>query len=137
MTSYLIFFSLLISQAHAEIKTEKFVTIGHHNKETISLRVHKVKTGTGYSVIKTLENGKVRGHTMSKKNYVKFNGELEDLLKVMQQKPIHELTQCDDPLAVGFNKNGKTILSSICLERESARNRKKFINWWRRVSKKL
>ena len=131
-------FQLFNSPARAEVLKENFLIIGHHKKETLSLREHKVKTGTGFSIEKTYSDGKMTAHTLSSKEYSSLKQELEKFVKPIGLKQLREVTSCDDPIVIGIKQNQSDAkLSALCLDQEPVSKRKEFVRWWRKASKYL
>lgn len=133
----MLFLQLLISPARAEVVKESYLIIGHHKKETVSLREHKVKTGTGYSVVKTFSDGTMKAHTLNAKNYSVFASEIEKLLKY-SVKQSRDIAGCADPVVLGHKiKDNEADLKIVCMEQEPVSKRKDFVRWWRKTSKYL
>lgn len=138
MTLLLVLLQLLCPTSHAEVISERFVTIGYHNKETISLREHKVKNGKGYSIVKVSSEGKITGHTLTARKYSLYKKGLDDFLKPMAKKDIRGIASCDDLLITGSRlKKSEPKAKTVCLSLESLEKRKNFVRWWRKVSKNL
>ena len=127
---------LLVSPVRAEVIKENFLIIGHHKKETLSLREHKVKTGSGFSIEKTYGDGKMTSHVLSSKEYLALKLDLEKWVKPVGLKSIREIASCDDPVVLGI-KQTETKLSGLCLDQQPVSKRKEFVRWWRKASRYL
>jgi hypothetical protein len=134
-----ILFSSFVFHARAEVISERFIVIGNHKKEIVTLREHKIKSGKGFSVTKSYSTGRMTGHTLSPQKYLELKTELEKSLKTMIVKPARSIASCDDTMLVGQ----KTVVTKaqslkvVCLEQESLESRKKFARWWRKISQDL